>query len=156
MRILASLVTPFALLACACSSTSPSSNPTPADQPAAQPTEVEGPAPTTEPAAASDESMCMVNPSPSVWTECEGQRVRLQGSAAEQVMQHPVLVPPDQHQGYMDVEDVQLIVLTKAAFDCSAAMSVVGTLRSVDMGGEPGSKDSYKGWAIEDATVTCE
>ncbi|NJK31405.1 MAG: hypothetical protein HC927_02720, partial [Deltaproteobacteria bacterium] len=98
------------------------------------------------------------------WSKCEGQRVRIEGRAAEHVMQHPMLEQPEglspdgrnTHQGYMDTDDAQIIVLTSAPFDCAAGMRVVGTLRGIELGGEPGTKGSYGGWAVEDAEVTCE
>jgi len=34
-------------------------------------------------------------------------------------------------------------------------MRVVGTLRGVGGGGEPGTKNSYQGWSVEHAQVTC-
>lgn len=159
MRIAACSFLSLALLGCARAST-PESTP----EPATEPVEAEGPAPATESAAAPiEEGLCALG-SVAEWGACEGQRVQLRGRAAEHVQQHPILAVPEDvspdgrnsQQGYIDAEGVQLIVLTKAPFDCRGAVSVVGTLRGIDLGGEPGTKGSYSGWALEDAAVTCE
>jgi hypothetical protein len=157
MRIAACSCLSLALLACA-----PASSPEPAAEPPAQPAEVEGPAPTHESASAPNDA-CALGPVDE-WSACDGKRVQLQGRAAEHVAQHPVLAVPEDvtpdgsnsQQGYVDAQGVQLIVLTKTPFECRGPLRVIGTLRSVDMGGEPGTKSSYSGWAIEDAEVTCE
>jgi hypothetical protein len=98
------------------------------------------------------------------WSACEGREVELRGQAPQMVMQHPVLSQPEglspdnrnSYQGYLEVDQAQVIVLTNAAFACPGAMRVVGTLARVDLGGEPGTKGSYAGWSVSDAVVTCE
>ena len=156
MRITASL------LACLCLACAGSPAPTEADDPPSTTPVVE-----TEPAVAEPE------PAPEAggrcepgddWAKCEGQEVELRGQKPRMVMQHPMINQPEglspdarnTQQGYVDVGDTQVIVLTSAAFDCAGAMVVVGTLERVDLGGEPGTKGSYAGWSVSDATVTCE
>jgi hypothetical protein len=161
-------LTSLASLACARSSTAESTTTAEHDdaEPPTQPAEVEGPAPTSESATAAGEAgLCALGPV-AEWSACDGQRVHLRGRAAEQVMQHPVVAVPidvspdgsNSHQGYMDAEGVQLIVLTKTPFDCRGAISVVGTLRGLDLGGDADTrgKNSYSGWMVENAEVTCE
>lgn len=153
MRTVLALAVSIASFACARVSTP---EPNDADPPAVGASEVEGPAPDTETAAQpADEGLCAIGPV-AEWSACDGQRVRLRGRESEQVMQHPVMGPD--HQGYMDVEDTQLIVLTKAPFSCPEAMTAVGTLRGIDVDPDPDAqgKNSYSGWMLEDAEVTCE
>lgn len=95
------------------------------------------------------------------WGSCDGKRVRLEGRAPEMVMQHPMmngdpLAAKKIHQSYLEIErGAQVIVLSEAPNACAGAMVVTGTLRSIDLGGEPGTKDSYKGWQVADATIEC-
>lgn len=94
------------------------------------------------------------------WKACDGKRVRLEGRAPMMVMQHPVVAmgPPGepQHQDYLELANgAQIIVVSKKRVDCSGAMVVTGTLRSIDLGGEPGTKNSYRGWQVADAEVEC-
>lgn len=162
MRTVAAVFISLTLLACAHSNTAEPDGAQPGDgdvtaqeDPSAQPAEVEGPAPTTESAVAIEEGLCTLGPV-AEWSACDGQRVQLRGRAANDVSQHPIVAQPEaQHQGYMNAEGVQLIVVTKQPFGCDA-MRVVGTLRSIDLGGEPGTKRSYSGWSIDNAEVTCE
>ena len=156
MRTLGLFVISLALFACASSSAAPPTATPPEGDPPSQPAEVEGPAPATESASvASEEGLCALGPL-GEWAACDGQRVQLRGTMSEHVSQHPMLSGPDEEQGYVDAEGTQLIVLTKTPIACDGAVSVVGTLRGIDLGGEPGTKNSYGGWAIESATVTCE
>lgn len=157
MRTLGLFVVSLALLACSSSSASPPSEAPPDGNPRSQPAEVEGPAPATESAsvASEEEGLCALGPV-AEWAACDGQRVRLRGEMSEHVAQHPMMSGPDEEQGYVDAEGTQLIVLTKTPIACAEAVSVVGTLRGIDLGGEPGTKSSYAGWAIHEATVTCE
>jgi hypothetical protein len=114
-----------------------------------EPTNVE-----TETAEPVDPNLCVLVA--GEWEKCEGKLVQVDGSNADMVQQHPMVNGPDTEQGYMDVEGAgQIILVTKRAVDCSGAMRVVGTLRGVDGGGAPGTKDSYQGWMIEHAQVTC-
>jgi hypothetical protein len=160
MRTVVALLISLASLACA-----PSSTERPPDdaEPPTNPTEVEGPAPTPE-SAAVEEGLCALGPI-AEWSACDGQRVRMRGRVAEHVMQHPIVATPEEvapdgrntHQGYMDAEGVQLIVVTAVPIACADAMSVVGTLRGISLGDGSGrSKESYGGWSLVDAEVTCE
>jgi hypothetical protein len=156
----------LAWLSLACVNSAPdagTSDPAPASAPA--PAELEGPAPASEPAAApAEDGLCSLA-APSEWSTCDGQRVRIQGRAPTMVMQHPMRNQPEglspdgrnTHQGYMDTDRAQMIILTKAPFNCSGEMTVVGTLREIKASGDPGvkGKDSYGGWSLEDAEVTC-
>jgi hypothetical protein len=80
------------------------------------------------------------------------------------VSQHPLIAPmsqpggpPAMQQTYIEVgEGSQIIVLSKEADKCTGTKRVVGTLREINMGGPEGTKQSYRGWSINDATITCE
>lgn len=105
--------------------------------------------------AAVDSSLCMPA-SYEQWSTCEGQRVQVDGRNPEMVHQHPMMNGPETEQGYLDVEGGrQVVIVSSEPVSCKGAMRVVGTLRGIDLGGEPGTKESYAGWVIEDATVTC-
>jgi hypothetical protein len=116
---------------------------------------VESEPPSSPESAAVDSSLC-VPASYEQWATCEGKRVQVDGRHPEMVHQHPMSNGPDTEQGYLDVDGGgQIVIVSKQAVTCEGAMRVVGTLRGVDLGGEPGTKGSYEGWVIEDATVTC-
>jgi hypothetical protein len=90
------------------------------------------------------------------WEKCDGKLVQVDGTNADMVQQHPMVNGPDTEQGYLDVEGVgQIIIVSKKMVDCEGAMRVVGTLRGVGLGGDPGTKASYEGWSIEHAQFTC-
>jgi hypothetical protein len=157
MRIAAFALTSLALLAC------PRAGDTTTDPP--EPSEPNQPnqpnQPVTEPTseasgATADPSLCTLGPRGS-WAACEGARVQMIGRAPEMVGQHPMMDggPDELHQSYLDYDGVEVIVLTKAEVACSGEMLVIGTLRGISGGGAPGTKDSYVGWTLEQAEVTC-
>jgi hypothetical protein len=113
----------------------------------------------TEPAnpepAAADPDLC-VPASYEEWATCEGKRVQVDGRAPKMIAQHPMIGGPEYEQSYLEIEGGgQIIVLTKQPVTCQGEMRVVGTLRGVGLGGEPGTKGSYENWTIEAAEVTC-
>lgn len=120
---------------------------------AVAPVETEPPASTET--AEVDPSLC-VPASYEQWATCEGKRVQVDGRNPEMVNQHPMMNGPDTEQGYLDVEGGgQIVIVSSEPVSCKGAMRVVGTLRGIDLGGAPGTKESYQGWMIEGATVTC-
>lgn len=94
---------------------------------------------------------------PSTWDECDGKILTVHGTAANLVRSHPSVAGPmgNQTELYMDVGDAQLIVVTEQAKRCDGAMTAVGTLQVIDLGGPAGTKGSYRGLAIQDAKVSC-
>lgn len=109
---------------------------------------------------AKGEALCSPGAPGDGWQACDGKRVRLEGRAPQMIMQHPMMDfgPPGQerHQSYLDVEGgAQVIVISEAKNTCEGAMIVTGTLRSIDLGGQPGTKESYRGWQVSDAVVEC-
>lgn len=113
--------------------------------------------------AAADANLCALG-KPGTWSTCIGKRVELRGKEPKMVYQHPMIAPmsrpggpPTMQQSYLEVgEGTQVIVLSKDADKCSGAKRVTGTLGEINMGGPAGTKESYRGWSINDATVTCE
>ncbi len=99
------------------------------------------------------------------WSACVDRPSILTGRLAVQVSQHPVIAAPfgpdgegpGQQQVYVDVEGKgQIIVVTASdPVQCEGQVSVRGVLQSVDLGGEEGTKESYKGWSVQGATITC-
>lgn len=130
-----------------------------ADQDAAAPSTAVAPVEEEPPAspesAAVDPSLC-VPASYDQWSTCEGKRVQVDGRNPEMVHQHPMMSGPDDEQGYLDVDGGgQIVIVSKEPVRCKGAMRVVGTLRGIQGNGAPGTKESYQGWWIGDATVTC-
>jgi len=134
----------------------PANQPTATDeQPADEPAAV-------EPAAVENaEPLCELGER-SDWKSCVGQQVRVEGNAPEFVMQHPLIggaspdpAGPQSFQTYMDAEGAQFIVVSNDSATCSGPMTVVGSLRHIDLGGDPSTKGGYQGWALEGATITC-
>jgi hypothetical protein len=143
-----------ALLALACANTS--DDPTTSEPAGVEPAVVAEAEPSADPSQTTDPSLCQVADD---WAACVGKRVQIDGKAPEFVQQHPMMTGPFDDgwkQDYMDVsEAMQIIVLTKEPGKCKGAMRVVGTLEGIDLGGEPGTKESYGGWVVREAEVTC-
>ena len=98
----------------------------------------------------------------SKWNECEGKEVKLEGHKPKMIMQHPMVggfslegEPPI--QGYMDINDgTQIVLLTKTRITCEGEMTAIGKLVGIDLGGPKGTKQSYSGWYLDNAKVTCK
>lgn len=158
MRVQAPLValaSSFAFaLACAGAS-GESGEPAKAEDPAeVAPIEAE---PTADPSTTADPSLCQLGDD---WSSCVDKRVQIDGTAPEFVMQHPMMTmggDDEWKQDYMDVGEGgrQIIVLTREPGKCKGAMRVVGTLGGIEGRGEPGTKESYAGWVVRQAEVTC-
>lgn len=124
---------------------------------------VAAPAPSAAVVAA-DPKVCPLGKS-DTWKTCEGKLVELRGQTPKMVYQHPMMAPmslpgggaPTIHQGYIETsEGGQIIVLSREPDKCSGAKRVKGSLRAIDLGGPDKTKESYRGWVIDDATVVCE
>ncbi len=154
-RILVPLMC-FALLA-ACA---PSNDPVGSTTPVAA---VPGSNPGVAPATAADGDSCALTAGAS-WATCVGKRVQIRGKQPVMLMQHPMLVTPAlpgavaSTQSYVETaEGLQVIVLTEnGQSPCAGAMRVEGTLKAINLGGAQGTPMSYRGWAVQGATVTCE
>lgn len=163
-RLFGCLLVSVLVAACAGSSAPVDSKPeatsTSAPPPAATPASTAA----TAPAAAADPNVCPLS-NADAWNGCVGKLVEVRGQTPKMVAQHPMMAPlsppggdlPTIHQSYLETaEGGQIIVLSREQNKCTGAMRVKGTLRAIDMGGPPKTKQSYKGWSIEDATITCE
>lgn len=130
--------------------------PEPSEPSQAEPSVVAEAEPSADPSQATDPSLCQPGDD---WAACVGKRVQIDGKAPEFVQQHPMMTGPFDDgwkQDYMDVsEAMQIIVITKEPGKCKGAMRVVGMLEGIDLGGEPGTKQSYGGWVVREAEVTC-
>ena len=167
MRIAALVLLASSLSSFGCAA---SATPTPGEPPTTAADEVDPAEPKSESesepesSAAADPSLCAS--AGEDWQGCDGQRVEIRGRAAEMVMQHPMVNQPEglspdnrnTQQGYMDTDSAQLIVLTAEPFACTGEMTVVGVLRGIDLDPNPDAegKNSYGGWSITDAEVTCD
>lgn len=147
--------------ACAASSAPVDSKPAPS---------VASPAPSAVPPAASasaaavDPNLCPMD-KPDTWKACVGKMVEVRGQEPKMVYQHPMIAPmtlpgsgaPTVQQSYLEIAGgSQIIVLSKTGDKCTGAKRVKGSLREINLGGPSGTKESYSGWAIENATITCE
>lgn len=151
MRSVASGLGFFFLLASGCASASTTGE-APAGDSSVAPVETE---PTKVESAPVDPNLCVPG-SREEWAACEGKRTQLDGQVPEMVSQHPMIGGPEFEQSYVEVDGTQIIVLTREPVNCMGAMRVVGTLRGIGLGGEPGTKESYEGLSLEDAEVTCQ
>ena len=93
---------------------------------------------------------------PGAWGSCEGQAVTSTGSRPQMEMQTPMVNGPDEHQTIVEIGGAQVIVLSKDAPTCTGAMAISGTVHKVALGGAPGTPESYEGWSLTGATITCQ
>jgi hypothetical protein len=113
------------------------------------------------PAASATASRCALG-APPQWAQCVGAPVAFEGQLSRVVTNHPMLAPaldPATRQGqtYVDAADgTQLIIIADRAEPCRGTVWVTGTLERVDLGGAAGTPESYQGWAVRAATVTCD
>jgi len=154
-RILVPLMC-FALLA-ACA---PSNDPVGSTSPAAA---VPDSNPDAASATAAEGNSCALAAGAS-WAACVGKRVQIRGKQPVMLTQHPMLVTPALPgaaavtQSYVETtEGLQVIVLTEnGQGPCAGAMRVEGTLKAINLGGAADTPMSYRGWAVQGATVSCE
>ncbi len=103
---------------------------------------------------------------PQTWTACDGASVTLAATVATDVMNHPMPPPsfpaepgeeppPEKVTSYVDVGDVQIVVQSAAAPECDGEMELTGVITLVDLGGEEGTPDSYRGLRMDAAEVKC-
>lgn len=102
------------------------------------------------------------DPVPNKWEDCVGKDVRITGNATppQEVMSHPSLrggpfEPEGQWEGYFSADGRQIPFLTTDP-QCPGAMILRGTLSKVDLGGEPGTRGSYSGYAVPNAKIECK
>ena len=116
------------------------------------------------PAAQADPNVCPTGKA-DYWEACVGKLVEFRGQPPKMVNQHPMMAPlsppgsgvPTIHQSYLETpEGNQIIVLSREQDKCTGKMRVKGSLRAIDLGGPDKTKESYRGWAIDDATIVCE
>ncbi|MCA9491168.1 MAG: hypothetical protein KC621_14660 [Myxococcales bacterium] len=92
---------------------------------------------------------------PATWEACDGTRQTVSGTVSQAVANHPVSAGPGEVQLYLDVGNTQIVVITTSDPGCEGAMSATGDLRVVDLGGAPGTMNSYRGLVIGGAEVSC-
>ncbi len=103
---------------------------------------------------------CTVGADAASWKACDGRRTTLAATMTPpgRVTNHPMLTGPAgmpgarSHQDYVDVGDTQVIVLSAKPLACKGALTVTGTLRSIEM---PKGPHTYRGWSIDADAVTC-
>ncbi|MCB9684282.1 MAG: hypothetical protein H6735_04475 [Alphaproteobacteria bacterium] len=92
---------------------------------------------------------------PGTWSACDGTRQTVSGRASQNIANHPISAGPGQVQLYLDVANTQIVVLASSDPGCEGAMSATGELRVVDLGGKPGTMNSYRGLVVDAAEVVC-
>jgi hypothetical protein len=119
-----------------------------------------------------DNNYCAVNNTNlTSWLNCNGKRIHINGhlTPPQEIMQHPVLdnlqLSPSGFggklnikrtmQNYMNVGQRQIILISDTSIECIDEMEVKGMLENVSLGGEPGTKSSYKGWSIRVSDYHC-
>jgi hypothetical protein len=117
-----------------------------------------GPAPVTSASEVTqeDSNLCAAKTStPETWATCEGKIVRFIGTGPGIILAHPNAGGADTKQSYLEVGKRQIVVSSPAAPACSGSRVVTGILNKVDLGGAAGTRSSYQGWSITEATITC-
>jgi hypothetical protein len=95
------------------------------------------------------------------WQGCVDQVSRVVGTKAKLVQQHPssgALPLPGSKplvDDYLDVDGRQIVVVLEKVIDCPGRVEVVGRLVAVGLGGPAGTKSSYSGFRLEQATARC-
>ena len=90
--------------------------------------------------------------------ECIGQLVQIKGSIPQMVYSHPILSSPsgvDSVQKYIQVGELQLIILSEGDWTCSGDVQVNGILKEIDMGGPEGTRGSYRNYYISKSEIQC-
>ena len=90
--------------------------------------------------------------------ECIGQFVQIKGSVPQMVFSHPILSSPsgvDSVQKYIQVGELQLIILSEGDWTCSGDVQVNGILKEIDMGGPEGTRGSYRNYYISKSEIQC-
>ena len=112
-------------------------------------------------AAGAADGLCEVTA--DSWEACKDKKVRLEGGNPPRgPSQHPIMTGPSlegpakEHQGYLQVGDRQVVVLSAKPMACGGQMVVTGTLEYFELGGEPGTKGSYANWVVRGAEITCK
>lgn len=92
------------------------------------------------------------------WDACSDQQVELIGEKAKMVREHPMATMPGskQIQDYIDTEGRQVVVLADKPIACKGKLTATGTLRSVKLGGAPGTRGSYEGYRLDNAVIVCK
>ncbi len=104
------------------------------------------------------ETHCALNEQqPDSWATCIGKNVKLHGTLATpvEIQQHPLLTMTGE-QAYLNVGQTQIILTSAQRLDCPAALWVEGSLESIDLGGAPATKLSYRGWALAVKNYGCQ
>ncbi len=98
----------------------------------------------------------------ATWGSCVDKVVTITGKdPGPNVHQHPMMVGPPSISGgrtqeYMDVANgTQIILIVKKPVTCTGPMEATGTLKGISLGGPAGTKESYSGYYLEDASVKC-
>ena len=94
----------------------------------------------------------------SDWSVCLGQDVLLLAQHPKVLLQHPRLANPkgeDSIQNYIVVGEQQLVVLSGEPNPCAGSFFVNGVLQQIDLGGAPGTEDSYQNYYLSGTRFLC-
>jgi len=163
MQRLLFVLLPLTIVACAKGPTArgaPSTEATATDSAPSSASLPQRETPPQEETAASNSRCALDNADTSTWLACDGKTVQLTGPKATLITQHPIAFDPQPNapraeQHYLDIAGRQVVVAAHEDPACEGDYVVNGTLRRVDLGGEPGTRGSYQGWSVTNATLSC-
>ncbi len=110
---------------------------------------------------------CVIDESDwSAWETCKNQIVKIIGHISEFPKQHPTGLhnsfDPDTNElkikfeNYMDINGFQVVLTTDEKINCKGRIEVEGLVDIVDLGGQRGTKESYKNIWIKVMNFKCD
>lgn len=112
--------------------------------------------------AQSSDKVCEVSKKKHLSKTCQNKTVRLEGAISRRIMQHPVMTMPDvpgekkTFQNYLDTKFGQIVLVSNDEITCADKIEVEGVLSMINLGGEPGTKNSYKNPFVQVAKFSCK
>ncbi len=91
------------------------------------------------------ETLCTVKTKLDLTKNCQGKKVMLSGTISKSVSAHPIMTSPSYpFQNYLDISLGQIVLLSSKDIACTKKLEVTGVLGWKNMGGAPGTRDSYQ------------
>ncbi|GBC59725.1 hypothetical protein DENIS_0666 [Desulfonema ishimotonii] len=116
-----------------------------------------------------DNEYCEINhrePVGAAWKKCEGKLVKITGKISNFALQHPTgmhdTFDPEakeakrKYETYIDTGTSQIVITSDEKIECSGDIEVEGIVDIVDLGGEEGTKTSYKNVWIQVQSYRCK
>ena len=116
-----------------------------------------------------DNKYCEIDsnePNWAAWEKCDGKLVKITGKIADFALQHPVgthdTFDPKtkevkrKYETYIDTGDSQIVITSDQKIECSGDIEIKGIVDIIDLGGEEGTKSSYKNVRIRVQSYKCK